>query len=151
MCVPCSSEWQTIVIYISEYYINRRDLLLFHFRFQKHGGYNLKTSCIIQGERETSAILFNSRRGRLKGPKKLYTIRGLNLIVFSEKRCFWFCFVHVVLLISLRDNAKKNYVSRLIFEGVILFSKIFFVFHVVYVKSNIISCEFSGLNYVATL
>ena len=25
----------------------------------------------------------NSRRGRLKGPKNIYTIRGLNLIVFS--------------------------------------------------------------------
>ena len=28
---------------------------------------------------------FNSRRGRLKGPKNVYTIWGLNLIVFSEK------------------------------------------------------------------
>ena len=28
---------------------------------------------------------FNSRRGRLKGSKNLYTIWGLSLIVFSEK------------------------------------------------------------------
>ena len=33
--------------------------------------------------------------------------------------------------------------------GLILFSKIFYVFVVVYVKSSSISCEFPGLNVVA--
>ena len=31
---------------------------------------------------------FNSRRGRLKGPKNIYTIWGLNFIILSEKRVF---------------------------------------------------------------
>ena len=35
--------------------------------------------------------------------------------------------------------------------GLILFSKIFYVFDVDYVKSSSISCEFCGLNIVATL
>ena len=35
--------------------------------------------------------------------------------------------------------------------GLVLFSKIFYVFDVVYVKSSSISCEFSGLNIAATL
>ena len=35
--------------------------------------------------------------------------------------------------------------------GLMLFSKIFYVFDVVYVKSSNISCEFSDLNIVATL
>ena len=35
--------------------------------------------------------------------------------------------------------------------GLILFSKIYYVFDVVYVKSSSFSCEFSGLNIVATL
>ena len=59
-----------------------------------------------------------------------------------------FCFVYVVLLISLERKITSVGLS---FKGVILFSKIFYVFDAVYVKSNSISCEFSGLNYVATL
>ena len=51
----------------------------------------------------------------------------------------------------VRDNAKKFTSVGLSYKGVILFSKIFYVFDVVYVKSNTISCEFSGLDYVATL
>ena len=51
----------------------------------------------------------------------------------------------------VRDNAKKITSVGLSYKGVILFSEIFYVLDVVYVKSNRISCEFSGLNYVATL
>ena len=46
----------------------------------------------------------------------------------------------------VRDNAKKFTTV-----GRILFSKIFYMFDVVYVKLNSISCEFSGQNVVATL
>ena len=60
-----------------------------------------------------------------------------------------FCFVHVVLLV--RDNAKKFTSVGLSYKDVILFSKIGYLFDVVYVKSNRISCEFSGLNITATL
>ena len=51
----------------------------------------------------------------------------------------------------VRGNAKKITSVHLSYKGVILFSKIFYVFDVVYVKSNSMSCEFSDLNYVATL
>ena len=37
------------------------------------------------GWKGSKCLPLNSRRGRLKGPKNLYTIWGLNLIVFSEK------------------------------------------------------------------
>ena len=47
--------------------------------------------------------------------KNMYTIWGLNLIVSSEK--ILFCFVHVVLLISLEIMRKKNYISRFILQG----------------------------------
>ena len=73
------------------------------------------------------------------------------MIVLSEKKAF------LVLLGSrrtayiIRDNAKKITSVGLSYKGVILFSKIFYVFDVVYVKSSSISCEFSGLNIVATL
>ena len=51
----------------------------------------------------------------------------------------------------VRDNAKKFPSVGLSYKGIILFTKIFYRFDVVYVKSNNISCEFSGLNYVAIL
>ena len=51
----------------------------------------------------------------------------------------------------VRDNWEKFTPVGLSYKGVILFSKIFYVFDVVYVKSNRISCEFSDLNVVATL
>ena len=65
-------------------------------------------------------------------------MRGLNLIVFSEK-------VFLVLFCSrraayiVRDNAKKFTSLGLSYKDVILFSKIFYVFDVVYVESNSIS------------
>ena len=52
---------------------------------------------------------------------------------------------------NIRDNEKKFTSVVLSYKSVILFSKIFYVFDVVYVNSNSISCEFSGLNYVKTL
>ena len=73
------------------------------------------------------------------------------MIVFSEKRFFSLCFVHVVLLMSLDIMRKKITSVGLSYKDVILFSKIFYVLDVVYVKSNRISCEFSGLNITATL
>ena len=51
----------------------------------------------------------------------------------------------------VRDNAKKFASVGLSYSDVILFSKIFYMFDVVYVKSNSILCEFSGLNIVETL
>ena len=71
---------------------------------------------------------------------------GSKLDSFLRKGHFLFCFVHVVMLMR-----KQNTSVGLPYKGVILFSKIFYVFDVVYVKSNSISCEFSGLDYVATL
>ena len=80
---------------------------------------------------------FNSRRGWLKGLKNLYTMSGLNLIVSSEK-CFLF-FGHVVLLISL-EIMRKHLYHWFSNKDVTLFSKIFYMFDVVYVKSNSFSC-----------
>ena len=64
---------------------------------------------------------------------------GSRLNSFLRNRCFLFCFVHVVLLIIVRDNAKNFTSVGLSYKDVILFSKIFYVFDVVYVKSNSIS------------
>ena len=63
---------------------------------------------------------------------------GLNVIVFSEKGVFvLFCSCRTAYIV--RDNAKKIYMSTFILQGRNLFSKIFYVFDVVYVKSNSIS------------
>ena len=75
---------------------------------------------------------------------------GITLIVFSVK-------VFLVLFCSrrtayiVRDNEKKCISVGLSNKNVTLFSKIFYMFDVVYVKSNSISCEFSDLNVMATL
>ena len=58
---------------------------------------------------------------------------------FLRKKCFLFCFAHVVSVYIGRDNAKKFTSIGLFYKCVILFSKKFFVFDVVYVKSNSIS------------
>ena len=76
---------------------------------------------------------------------------GSKLDSFLRKRSFLFCFVHVVLLISLEIMRKEFTSVGLSYKGVILFSKILYMFDVVYVKSNRISCEFSGLNVVAMM
>ena len=46
------------------------------------------------------------RRGQLKGPKNIYNM-GSKLDSFLRRRRFLFCFVHVVLLISL-EIMRKN-------------------------------------------
>ena len=51
----------------------------------------------------------------------------------------------------VRDNAKKFTSVGLSYKDVILLSKICYLFDVVYVKSNSMSCQFSGLKVVATL
>ena len=51
----------------------------------------------------------------------------------------------------VRNNAKKFTSVGLSYKGVILFSKIFYMFGVVCVKLNSIPCEFSDLNVEATL
>ena len=50
----------------------------------------------------------------------------------------------------VRNYAKKITSGGLSYKDVILFSKIFYMFDVVYVKPNGISFEFSGLNITAT-
>ena len=42
---------------------------------------------------------------------------GSNLDTFLRKKCFLFCFVHVVLLTSLEIMRKKYYSSRFILQG----------------------------------
>ena len=76
---------------------------------------------------------------------------GSELCSFLRERCCLFCFVYDVLLYIVRNNAKKFTTVGLSFKDVILFSKILYMFDVVYVKSNSISCKFSGLKVVVTL
>ena len=77
-------------------------------------------------------------------------IWGLNLIVFSEKGVSCSVFSHRTAYM-VRGNTKKFKSVGISYMGLILFSKMFYVFDVVYVKSSSISCEFSGLNIVARL
>ena len=86
----------------------------------------------------------------MKGPKKVYTMWGLNLIV-SQKNVFLVLFCSCRTAYIVRDNAKKFTSEGLPNKDVILFSKIFYVFDLVYVKSSSISCKFPGLNIVATM
>ena len=76
----------------------------------------------------------------MKGPKKLYTIWDLNLIVFSDKgvSCS-VLFTSYSFTYIVSDIAKKFTSVGISYMGIILFSKIFNVFVVVYVKSNSIS------------
>ena len=61
-----------------------------------------------------------------------------------------FCSRRIAYIV--RDNEKKKFISvGLSNKDVTLFSKLFYMFYVVYVKSNSMSCEFSDLNVVATL
>ena len=64
---------------------------------------------------------------------------GSKLDTFFRKRCFiLFCSSHTAYIV--KDNAKKFTSVGLSYKDVILFSKIFYVFDVVYVKSNRITC-----------
>ena len=60
---------------------------------------------------------------------------GSKLDSFLRKRCVLFCFVHVVLLVLLQITRKKNTSVGLSYKDVILFSRIFYMFDVVCVKS----------------
>ena len=60
---------------------------------------------------------------------------GSKLDSFLRKRYFLFCFVHVVLLISL-EIMRKNYISRFILQGRNIIFKNIYVFNEVYVKSK---------------
>ena len=72
------------------------------------------------------------------------------MIVFSEKGASCsVLFTYTSYIV--RDNAKKFTSVGLSYKDVILFSKLFYVLDVVYVKSNKITCEFSDLNFTATL
>ena len=53
-----------------------------------------------------------SRRGRLKGTKNCLYNMGSKFDSFLRKRCFSFCFVHAVLLISLKIIRKTLYLTR---------------------------------------
>ena len=64
---------------------------------------------------------------------------GSELDSFLKKRYSLFCFVHVVLFMSLKIMRKKITSVGISYKDVILFSKIFYVFDIVYVKSNSIS------------
>ena len=65
---------------------------------------------------------------------------GSKLECFSQKKVFLvlFCSLHTAYIV--RDNAKKITSVGISYKVVILFSKIFYVFDVDYVKSNRISC-----------
>ena len=76
---------------------------------------------------------------------------GSKLDKFSQKRVFLVLFCSRRTAYIVGDNAKKFTSVDLSYKDVILFSKIFYMFDVVYVKSNRISCEFFGLNITATL
>ena len=94
---------------------------------------------------------FNSRRALLKGPTRTRThththththtyiyiyIWGLILIVFSKKKSVscsvLYCSRRTAYIV--RDNAKKLTSGGLSYKGVILFSKIYHMFDVVYFK-----------------
>ena len=68
----------------------------------------------------------------------IYTIWGVKLIVFSEKGVSCSVFSRRTAYI-VRDNAKTFTSVGSSYKDVILFSKIFYVFDIVYVKSNRIS------------
>ena len=70
---------------------------------------------------------------------------------FLRKKVFLVLFSSPRTAYIVRDNAKKFTSVGLSYKDVTLFLKIFYVFDVVYVKSNSISCTFSSLNVSATL
>ena len=83
---------------------------------------------------------FKSRRGRLKGSKKFIYNMESKLDSFLSKKLFLVPFCSRRTAYIVRDNAKKFTSVDLSYKGVILFSKIFYIFDVVYVKSNRILC-----------
>ena len=76
---------------------------------------------------------------------------GSELDSFIRKKVFLVLFCSRLTAYIVRDNAKRITSVGISYMGLILFSKIFYVFDIVYVKSSSIPCEFSGLNIMATL
>ena len=108
------------------------------------------TKLTIQGGREISAILLTVVGDRWKDQKFVYNM-GSKLDSFLRKRCFLRCFFHVVLLISL-EIMRKKYIRMFILQGRNIILKLFYMFDVVYIKSNSISCEFlEHLNLITNL
>ena len=85
---------------------------------------------------------FNSRRLRLNIYIYIYIICniGSKLDRFLRKRCFLFCFVNVVITAyTIRDNA-KTFTSVILSYKNLIFRKKIYVFNVVDVRSNSITC-----------
>ena len=146
-------EWVLYELDLSVLQVTTMNLAL-NFQSRDRTSYECKLGetipiYIIQSGREISAILLIVVRDGWKDQKCAYNM-GSKRDSFLRKRCLLFCFVHDVLHISLEIMRRFTSVG-LSYKDVILFSKIFYVFDVVFVKSNSISCEFSGLNYLATL
>ena len=64
---------------------------------------------------------------------------GSKLVVFSENLFIVLFCSHLTVYI-IRDNGKNITSVGTSYKDVMLFSKIFYVFDIVYVKSNRISC-----------
>ena len=71
---------------------------------------------IIQGGRKISAILLTVVGEDSKDQKIYIHNMGSKLDSFLRKRCFLFCFVRIVLLVSL-EIVRKIYISRFILQG----------------------------------
>ena len=69
---------------------------------------------------------------------------GSELDSFLKKRCFLFCFVYVVLLISLEIMRKKNCISRFILQGCNIIFKTFLRVRCMYACKVI--CPIVGLS-----
>ena len=69
---------------------------------------------------------FNSRRGRLKGPKNVLTIWGLNFIVLSEKGVSCSVLFKSYCLYYRQRLCEKMYISKFILQGRnVIFKKYF--------------------------
>ena len=100
-----------------------------HAYLSSRSTYGMKRSKVIQSGREISAILLIVVGDGWKHQKNVYTKWGLNLIVYSEKGVSCSCSRRTACIV--RDNAKKFTSVGLSYKGVILFSKIFYMFDIV--------------------
>ena len=81
------------------------------------------------GDRTRARFLTGAHATAWPTEKFIYNMWS-KLDSFLRKRCFLFCFVHVVPRMSLEIMRKKITSVGLSCNGVILFSKIFYVFDV---------------------
>ena len=86
-------------------------------------------------EQETPSFFFEETIKFRPHIVYIYNVRS-KIDSFLRKGCFLFCFCLRRTAYVVRDNAKKFTSVGLSYKDVILFSKIFYVFDVVYVKSN---------------